>query len=200
MIRYLLLLSVLTLILASSAQTAVVFFDDFNPQQPGWSFISPSSGFLGELNNTVNVSSVTLSLNSAFFDPVATLDFDLLLFRSIDGVNCCTDTFTLTINGSTVFQGALAAGGGGTTSISINNGASFTKIGNNYHFTVVHALNSGPNSYTFGYSALQSLSDEAWGLDDVQILAVPEPSTWLLLVIGVVGMLGMGRRRRRKAA
>ena len=153
MIRYLLFLSVLTFVLASSAQTAIVFFDDFNPQQPGWNFISPSCGFLDELNNTVDVPSVTLSLNSVFSGPLATLDFDLLLFRSIDGV--------------TVFQGVLAADSGGVTSISINNGASFSKIGNDYQFTVLHALNSGPNTYTLGYSPLQSLSDEAWGLDNV---------------------------------
>jgi hypothetical protein len=184
------------------ASATVIFNDTFSPQQSGWSFASPSAGFLGELNNNVNVASVTLTL-AASADPTADLQFDLLMFRSMDGVNCCTDTFSLTINGSTVFSAALRDGGGGSTSVFIDtNGTTFTPNGSFtvYSFLVPHAIVSGANTYTFGYSPLQSLADEAWGLDNVMIsadVAVPAPAALALMLSGLV-LGGLGARLRTR--
>src|SRR5437870_4802219 len=83
--------------LATSRQSAtsggtIIFEDTFSPQQPGWSFSSPSAGLLGELNNNANVAGVTLTVTGAPAG-AGTLEFDLLSFRSLDdATSCCTDT------------------------------------------------------------------------------------------------------------
>ena len=168
--------------LAASINAATIFSDDFaGAARPEWSFDDGvANGILGELNQNANVSSVALNLNSSFNDSNASLQFDLLLFRTIDGTACCTDTFSLTVNGATVFQGTFTASNSGV-SISTSVGVTRTFLGGGvFRFTVDHALNAGNNSYVFGYSPLQSLADEAWGLDNVSVSAVPEPSSYLL--------------------
>jgi len=37
------------------------------------------------------------------------------------------------------------------------------------------------------------------GIDDLQVSPIPEPSTYLLFAIGILGIIGMGYRQRKKA-
>ncbi len=181
-----------------SAQGATLFNDTFSPQQSGWSFTSPNTGFMGELNNNSNVAGVTLNLPVAGSDPNASLEFDLLLFRTMDGVNCCTDTFTLQINGTTMYRAALQGGGGGSTQVYTNQGATVSLTSNwVYHFVVPHAIISGNNTYSFQYSALQSLGDEAWGIDNVTVDANPVPLPAAVWFLGS-GLAGLGLMRGRR--
>lgn len=163
-----------------SASAAPLFEDTFSPQQPGWSFQSPSSGFLGELNNNVNVASVTLTVTAPSDDPNATLEFDLLGFRSLDGVNCCTDTLTLTINGTIALIGAFSHNPAINRILSNPSGATYTLLfvnipgvggaNSGHRFIVPHHVLKGINTYTWSYSPLQSFVDEAWGLDNVKVI------------------------------
>lgn len=167
----------LTASLAAPLHATTLFSDTFLPQQPGWSFASPSPGFLGELHNQVNVASVTLTVTAPNDDPNGTLEFDLLGFRSIDGTNCCTDTLTLTINGTVAFTGAWTYDDFYSTFFINPSGATFqpSVIGGygassvSHRITVPHHLLQGTNTYTWSYSQLQTFEDEAWGLDNVTV-------------------------------
>ena len=65
-----------------------------------------------------------------------------------------------------------------------------------YHIDVPDWTHTGSDlTFSFGAEHLQALSDESWGLDNVQIwMDVPEPATIGLLVIGAFPLL----LRRRK--
>jgi hypothetical protein len=191
------------------ASAAPIFFDSFSPQQAGWSFTSPSAGFMGELHQAVNVSSVTLTVNSSMADPNGMLFFDLLGFRTLDGLNCCTDVLTLTINGSTALTGAWTGAVASSNFLTNPSGATFAVqfLGQqfpggpewSYRIAVPHALLLGANTYTWSYSFLQSFSDEAWGIDNVQVdsPAVPEPATLVLFSAGLAVLAVRKRMARR---
>lgn len=139
----------------------------------------------------------------------ATLTFDLLGYLSVDGANCCTDFFNLTINGTLVFQGGFDMGGGGSNfinfidpGVTIVSTTSFGGFGGGLtQFSVAHTLLAGANTYLFDYGVMQGLGDEGWGLDNIRITAditpadVPEPMTLSLLGAGLLG-LGVARRKR----
>jgi hypothetical protein len=199
-----------SLLVASPPATAsTLFLDTFSPQQAGWSFASPSAGFLGELNNNANVSSVTLTLASPDAGP-GELSFELLGFRSLDTVYGGGDVLTLTIGGVTQFTGKWGDNPTGVGFISNPSGASFVQLyqalvfgspafseSTRWGFLVPVSLVAGPNTFTWSYSPLESpLENEAWGIDTVRVDAIPEPTTILLFATGLSGVVASRRRRR----
>lgn len=140
----------------------------------------------------------------------ANLTFDLLGYNSLDGANCCSDTFTLTVNGSQLFSGGFNMGGGGSNFVNyIAPGATVVSsvsygswAGGLTKFSVDHALLAGTNTYVFDYGSMQGLGDEGWGLANAKItgnVATPEPATMLLLGSGVAGLLGARRKKIAQA-
>jgi|GEM_PF-1546591 hypothetical protein len=163
-----------------------------------------AQGILGELDGGSAVLSLLAPLATA-----SPLGFDLLGFRTLDGSgNCCTDTFTLSLNGSAIFSGSFNMAGGGDNVVILNtvnavvtvNAPIFSQGGT---ATVsIPTLNflAGLNTLSFSYGNLQGRGDEAWGLDNVSlpgsVSAVPEASTLITMGLGLM-VVGFWASRRR---
>ena len=148
---------------------------------------------------------------SASFNAAAgagTVAFDINGYASLDGVNCCTDTFTLALNGTDIYSGSFALGGGGANTVffapvgSTQTVTQFAFFGGGVaNIFVPLTLVAGNNTLTFTYAgAAQGLGDEGWGLQNVVVNgnAVPEPAEWAMLIAGF-GLVGAIARRQRGA-
>lgn len=154
------------------------------------------------------------SMTYTFAGPAksGTLSFELAGYKTLDGVNCCTDTLTVLLNGTTLLSAAYNLGGGGTNTVfSGSPTVTFYSSGSptNYNgtaagglidITLGAAFHAGSNTLTFSYTgADQGLGDEAFGINSVSATAVPEAATWALMVTGF-GLVGVAARRRRPVA
>lgn len=170
---------------------------------------SADPGILGQLGD--GPASTTLSRTSSGASAAlgGTLTFDFLGFRTLDGVNCCTDLLYLNINGADVFIASFGMGGGGPDFTYLNaNGATYTGSGNLRTVTVPFTAVAGLNTFSFNEPFLQSFADEAFGLDNVSFSAevasathgpgVPEPGSWALMILGFAGA-GAALRSHRKS-
>ncbi|MEY2538270.1 MAG: hypothetical protein QOG67_2010, partial [Verrucomicrobiota bacterium] len=143
-------------------------------------------------------TSLPLSFNSSA--PTTALSFTLDGYRSLDGQNFYEDDFTLKLNGNVIFNGTFNLGGGSdslqavtyssTSPVTLGNptnnglGVGFNGGQETFSFASL-ALSGGSNTLEFIYSSLsdphagfQGLADEGWGVEKVNVSAVPEPSTW----------------------
>lgn len=137
--------------------------------------------------------------------------FDINGFVSLDGFgNCCTDIFTLSLNSLPIYSASFDLGGGGSNQVLFKPvGATETAIsfgffnGGIANLSVPLSLGNGSNTLTFAYTgAAQGIGDEAWGISNLVVTgnalngAVPEPSTWAMMLIGF-GALAAAMRRKR---
>ena len=148
------------------------------------------------------------------------LSFTIDGYNSLDGRNSYEDDFSLKLNGTQIFLGTFNLGGGSNSGSQANiyfnpYGASFinptnngTGIGYNggtedLSFNGLPLI-SGLNTLTFTYTSLndathagiQGLGDEGWGIENVNVSAVPEPATWAMMILGFFG-LGLVAYRRK---
>ena len=144
----------------------------------------------------------------------ATLTFELAGYNTLDGWNnCCTDIFTLSVNGNSTIVGSYCFGGVGcgggrdltlsspaSTSVMVNTPASQT-----IDFTVPINLINGANTITFAYQSpnsynggvygnlthlagYQGLSDEGWGINSASVTTTPIPAAIWLTGSALVGL------------
>lgn len=175
---------------------------------------SASSAILAAGTNTGPLRSpysFTASFNNFVHAATGDMVFDLLGYRSLDGVNRYQDVFTLTVNGTDLFTGSFNMGGGGTSEASGPAGTSWSTTspglwrGGSTHVALPIPLVGGLNSIEFAYTSPtsfrgrgQGLWDEGWGVGSYSVTAVPEPETYAMLLAGL-GLVGAAVRRRRKA-
>ncbi|UJP01663.1 MAG: PEP-CTERM sorting domain-containing protein [Nitrosomonas sp.] len=152
-------------------------------------------------------SSITRSFASG--SGAGNISFEIQGYLSLDGSNCCTDTFSLYNDSDLLFQGTFNLGGGGTDIVFVNpNGAAYTAINLGYfnggllNVSIPVTFTTGNHVLTFDYSGSpQGLGDEGWGLNNITVegvAAVPEPETYAMLLAGL-GLLGFTASRRKIA-
>jgi len=139
----------------------------------------------------------------------ALLSFEIQGYASLDGANDYADVFKLSVNGTTLLTGSWDLGGGGANVIYLNPNNATVNAQTNGAFSggkasvyIPIALLSGLNSITYSYSGnAQDLGDEGWGINAVNVSAVPEPGTYAMLMAGL-GLVGFMTRRKaaKKAA
>ena len=140
------------------------------------------------------------------------MSFDILGYLSLDGAGSGLpqDTFSLILNGVTIFEGSYALGGSGGNATYINNGATVTAVSYGYGLwngglltvsDLAVTLHNGLNSLVFQYSGVaQGLSDEGWSVKGGTVTsAVPGPIAGAGLP-ALLAMAGFRFYRRRRAA
>ena len=164
-------------------------------------------GSTGALNSPGS-HSVAFNGNGA---STGTLSFTLDGYTTLDGAgNGYDDVFHLAVNGTEVFTGAFALGGGGANTVYLNAlGAALdttqtspwviTGQGGHVGFALNFSLLGGSNTLDFWYTGgAQGLGDEGWGISGATVTAVPEPGSMALMLAGL-GAMGLVNRRRRQA-
>ena len=175
-----------------------------------YSYVGPT----GPLPTDTTVSAVFNAPGGA-----ATASFIIDGYASLDGQNWYEDDFSLSLNGTSILTGTFNLGGGGynvvytnpdgaTVDFDLANGTDVTWNGGQVTISTPISLLNGSNQMDFtytslsdGYAGFQGTGDEAWGLEQITVsgAAVPEPSTWAMMLIGVGGLGGALRTRRRLA-
>jgi hypothetical protein len=174
-------------------------------------FAGPTPAMATDSQFSVNFSSGVATTSA--------LSFVLNGYLSLDGQNFFEDDFTLTLNGNQIFAGTFNLGGGSSTTQAVafsnplaatfsnptNNGTGVCFCGGQetFNFAGVPLL-AGNNTLTFAYSSLpgpnhagfQGLGDEGWGVQNVAVSAIPEPSTWAMLVIGFCSLGLLAYRKK----
>jgi hypothetical protein len=89
---------------------------------------------------------------------------------------------------ATSFGGKLLVGGGATPSLPISNGSSFQWT--HYSFDVIAKSTSSALTFTF------TNTNAYWGLDNVSVVAVPEPDEYALMLLGA-GLVAFQVRRKK---
>jgi hypothetical protein len=176
--------------------------------------------FLGEFGN----DTVSLNLSGLAPHNALTLSFDLYLIRTWDGSSSGTafdygnDSFKVAVgNGPVLLDKTFSNGNPAGQSFgpaAIN--PQFTGAAETYSlgYVVPNSILLVPQvmdsvyklSYTFAHNTnlltldfsgygLQSLGDESWGLDNVQVSMVPEPGVAPMLAIGMLALAWRVRRR-----
>lgn len=151
----------------------------------------------------------SITRNFASGSGAGSITFEIQGYLTLDGVNCCTDTFSFYNDGNLLFQGAFNMGGGGSNAIYADpNGATYSVVdfgfnnGGLLNVSIPVNFTVGNHVLTFDYSgSFQGLGDEGWGLNSVTVegvAAVPEPETYAMLLAGL-GLLGFTANRRKVA-
>lgn len=160
-----------------------------------------------------SVGSFSVSVNSATARN-ASISFELFGARSVDGVNDWQDNYSFALNGTTLFEASFDLGGGGVNTVFTNpNSFSSTPISFGFFQGGMATVSGfvdlivGQNQLTFSFTSPgpangggQSIDDESWGVNNVEVSAVPVPASLPLLGAALCGLGMMVRRRAKRIA
>ena len=177
----------------SGPTAGTTIFQDFNSLTPGISIgtnafaynTNTSNGARPAFNSTGNFGAVLSngSYNVTFATAASIFSFVL---GSVDTYNRLT--LTMSSGGPIVYNGS-----------AINNGpiADGNQVGSGTNGRVTYTVTGG-GPFILG-AAFESIGANSFELDDLAIQAVPEPSTWLMMLMGFAAV-GFGMRRRNAQA
>lgn len=212
--------------LGARADTTVYSNDFTNGAGPEWSnnTTATSNGemFLGASANGFGNGTDTLSLAALPAHDTVTIAFDLYIIQSWDGngeTSGGPDNYTLAQNGLSLLLTNFCNATRGETqaySAATPNGLGAMNPPRSGDFEAGHlgfgtgdfgdttyrfslTFSSTANALAFDFTSLQNQGpgDEGWGLDNVSVSVVPEPSTWVMLAVGIALLCGLMRYRAR---
>lgn len=210
------------LLASSAAGAGTIYSNDFESGSTanltGFTAIETAPNgqkYLGPLAAGANS---TLTLNTAGYNSI-TLAFDLYTLNSLDGQQAPgPDFFKLTANDATLFNqtftnvvgwtqsyGGNAPGGTGSDpALTGALGYNFYGPDHTYHLSFTLTGPAATTAFTFFGNSDQTWTDEGFGIDNILVTgvtsAVPEPSTWAMMLAGFGGLALMARRRLRRQA
>ena len=194
---------------------------------------NPTYGYFLDLasqGGAASAGTASLTLNTTGYSSLS-ISFDVYALSTVDGDGPAggnspsnQDAFITTVTGGPTLenysfanfpgdtqnypglQGPPTAGQPGQTGAAATN---VMPIDNNndavYSFTYSFAPTGSTTVLNFLGQTNQGLSDESFGLDNIQVSgvttsvgAVPEPATWAMMILGM-GAVGFAMRRRRRS-
>jgi hypothetical protein len=140
---------------------------------------------------------------------LADIMFTLGAKGSVNGTNPdgtftpVTDVFSFALNGSEVFRGSYALGGGGTNFTFVNTlgGTIIPTPGSNGGTLQFQGLGllQGSNTLTFNFASTDP--SEQFAVNSLEVTAaVPEPATWAMMLLGFFAVGAMMRSPARQRA
>jgi len=206
-IKSLLVGLVSALAVSTSASAAIVQNGSFESGLSGWDFSGPGTGTTPGIGVTVIT---TGGVNSTGYgDNVPTYDGTSAAFFVDDNAKqSISQAFELNPGTYTLSFALFATQSGANNPFSFSLGSSYSASLDN---TEVPVGVWTPYSYTFNVAAngeynLSFMFDSGATpakdvlLDAVNIAAVPEPSTWAMMILGFAGVGFMAYRRRNQSA
>lgn len=114
------------------------------------------------------------------------------------------DHFLVTADGVTIFDETISNVAGRTQSMRAPNiGPSFLGYRSDFRDSIYRQISlyfdaapGQPVSITWGDSGLQGLTDESWGIDNINVSYSEVPAPGAAAVLGAAGLAGLRRRRR----
>lgn len=227
-IRWMLLfILVLLFCWARLVEATLIYSNDFESEAGSeWSSTNIDTTPVGERSflGQFGYETVTLTLNDLPSHPGITVSFDVFVINSWDGNNTTwgPDVWDLSvIDGPTLLHTTFSnikenpsnfpqsypddyPGGNylpcfGATEVDTLGYEFYGLLKDSvYHLGYTFSHSESSLQLSFSAFGLEELSDESWGLDNVEVHAVPVPATIFLFGSGILGMLGCRAWHRRK--
>ena len=201
------LIAVIVFGLPALAFGDLITSEDFEAGATGWSNNTTTNGgstftrFLGRFGGTGGTQSVYKTYTLSGTQTEVTIEFDFYEIDSwdyerfivfIDDTIVVNDAYQHTYDDVSRTSAISKLFGNGGTSYGFNFWSD-----QGFHYSLTYTTTASSLKLGFGSTLNQSISDESWGIDNVQITdnasVVPVPSSVLL---GLIGLAPMIRRRR----